>query len=1010
MLAPGSDPYQTGSEVMFSVIGLVALIHPSVEEGPLRFGRDVRPILSEHCFECHGPDGAQRQADLRLDVAESFGERRTSGLPLVRPGDVAGSELARRITHASADERMPPADFRHELDAEELSILLRWIEEGAEWEGHWAYQSIQEPSSDTVLAPGTIDAHLRRSWSVAGLEPQPRADRSTLVRRAALDLTGLPPSPEMLERVQGVDFDLAWGELVDELLASPHHAERLAQFWLDLVRYADTVGYHGDQAWRVWPYRDWVIESFEQNMPFDRFTVAQVAGDLLPGSTLEDKVASTYLRLNMVTFEGGSQPKEFLLKYQADRVRNVSGTWLGSTMGCAECHDHKFDPTTTRDFYSLAAFFADIQEQGVYTRFQDGSVPPEMRVPSAEDTARLASFDVRIEEVEARIAGVDLEAERAAWEEGIRSELQGPPADHVWLEDSPPQGARVEGAWRWEDAPDGPQGSRVRLQEGAGIVQHFYHQAPEALVSQEGDRFFLHVWLDPEDPPETVMLQVHSGNWDHRAYWGADRISFGGIGSDQPGHRHEGDLPLPGAWARLEVDGERIGLAAGAVVDGLAFTQFGGRARWGRAGVLTASPGLLAAGASPELGAMVRLPRGERDEEKLRALFADRAPSLAPLRAERDGLVADRSSFDDSIPRTLAVVSGAPRETRIRPRGNWMDDSGPVVQPDVPHFLPGLPPREGRATRLDLARWLVAPDNPLTARVFVNRVWRLFFGYGLSRSVDDSGLQGEAPDHPELLDRLARDFIDSGWDVRALVRSMVTSEAYLARSVARTSVDGLDPENRLFGRQERWRLDGEFVRDLALATSGLLNPEVGGASVKPYQPAGYWRELNFPRRTWQHDQGDSLYRRGMYTFWCRTFLHPTMKAFDAPAREECTARRGQSNTPLQALALLGDPGFVEAARVLAERVLMLDVAGDRERMEQLYRIVLARPCTAEELEILLPLVSSQLEHFAANPEEARLLAAAGEAPVAGELDPVHVAAWSGITRTVLNLGEAITRR
>jgi len=999
------------------VIALLASLLPvaasGMDDATPQFQRDVRPILAEHCFQCHGPDSRKRKAELRLDRAD--------GQAVIVPGDPDASELVRRIHAADEDERMPPVGFGKPLSDADRDTLVRWIEAGAEWEGHWAYLELSRASSEDLdTAADPIDTLLDRRILERGVTPAPEADRRTLARRLHLDLLGLPPEPDEVQAFLDDEEPGAYERLVDRLLASPHYGERMATFWLDLVRYADTVGYHGDQEWRMWPYRDWVIQAFNQGMPFDQFTVEQLAGDLLPEPSLSQRVAAGYNRLNMVTFEGGSQAREFLAKYASDRVRTTAGAWLGSTMGCAECHDHKYDPFSTRDFYRFAAFFADIQEEGVYTRFQEGAVPPEMAVPSDSQEralAQLTSQAAWAERVlEARAE--ELAPARYEWESGMRRELAsgGEPADVTWVDDEQANGGQTEGRWDFIDAAAGPvhSGTKSRHQRGAGIVQHFFLGAPRAVRLSQSDQFFFWIWIDADEPPETVMLQLHSsGSWEHRAYWGADRISFGGIGTDGPNHLAQGPMPEAGSWVRLAVDPAHLGLAPGSLVDGMAFTQFGGRAYWDRAGVRSARSALVLDGPPPEV-VQALASAWERTPEQRRVLsghWRTVAPELDRERAELKRLELEVSGVEEQIPKMLATVSVAPHEVRVLRRGNWMDDGGEIVTPGVPEFLVDLDGGDARATRLDLARWLVSAENPLTARVLANRLWRLYFGEGLARSVDDYGVQGELPDHPELLDRLAADLVDSGWDVKGFVRRLVTTRAYRRSSQPLAELVAADPENRLFARQNRRRLEAEWIRDMALVASGLLVREVGGPSVKPYQPAGYWAQLNFPVRTWQRDSGEALYRRGLYTFWCRTFLHPTLRAFDAPAREECTARRGDSNTPVQALALLNDPAFVEAARVLAQRVLSEGGETDVERLEWAFARVLSRSPHADEAAVLMELLEGHRRAYASDGEAAAALANEGDAPdPSSSLERAELAAWVSVTRSLLNLGEAISRR
>ena len=972
------------------------------------FDREVRPLLSDRCFECHGPDARAREAGLRLDSREGLlGEDGAAGV--VVPGAPEESLLVQRITAPDPLDRMPPPGSRHELAADEIELLQRWIEQGAAWEGHWAWTPprVTDPQLD-------VDALVEAELAAAGLRPRTPTDLRTLVRRLSWDLTGLPARIEDLRRLESGALGLEG--YVDQLLASPHYGERMAQHWLDLVRYADTVGYHGDQEWTVWPYRDWVVRAFNENMPFDRFTVEQLAGDLLPEPTMGQRVAASYNRLNMVTFEGGSQPKEFLLKYAADRVRNYSSIWLGSTVGCAECHDHKFDPYTTADFYSLSAFFADIDEVGVYGNFQGRKVPPEMRVAYADQRARLEELEAALRGTEAAATSWtdELHGARAAWETELVERAQvGSAEELAWIATEQGNGGRTEGAWRWTDAVRHGD-LRTREQRGGETVQHFFHGASRRLSVAAGDTLFAWVLIDPEDPPEQLMLQFHrDGTWEHRAWWGADRIPFGPRGQDVPAHRRQGDLPTAGEWVRLEVDPATVGLLEGSAIDGMAFTQFGGRVHWAEAGVETRVGELALSGVPPATLAALLAVGSERTEEG-RALLDERffatTPLLQDARAARDAARATHAAFDGTLPRMIATVSVEPREVRVRPRGNWMDDSGPVVAPAVPAFLPqGDFPTDRRATRLDLARWTVSDANPLAARAFVNRIWRLLFGAGLAPDPQDLGTQGGRPSHPELLDGLALEFVSSGWDVKALVRRLVLTRAYQRSSLVTPELDELDPFNRLLARQGRFRLDAEFVRDGALAASGLLRGAIGGPSVKPYQPEGYWAQLNFPLRRWRADEGEGLHRRSLYTFWCRTFTHPAMLAFDAPSREECVSARNRANTPQQALVLLNDPEFVEAARVLAQDLLGERGTADEVRLERLFERVLTRGPRAAERAVVLELLAAERARYAADLDAARALVGVGRAPRLEGLDPAELAAWTQAARLVLNTGEAVTR-
>jgi len=782
---------------------------------PVSFNEDIRPILSENCFFCHGPDPSHREADLRLDTeAGALGD--LGGYAALVPGDRQESELWLRIN--DADDLMPPVNSHKTLSREEIEMIGRWIDQGGGYETHWAYVVPQRPELPAVSDPdwpiNAIDHFVLARLDQAQVAPSPEADRRTLLRRVTYDLTGLPPTPEQVASFMNDPSPQAYERYVDELLQSPAYGEHLAVWWLDLVRFADTIGLHSDTPRDVWPYRDWVIRSLNENMPFDRFTTMQIAGDLMQDDpTIDLLVASAYNRLNLTTVEGGAQAKEYQAIYNADRVANFSDVWLGSSVGCAQCHDHKFDPFTTRDFYSLAAFFGDLNQAAVGQESgYAGNYPPFVFVPQNEEQAQLIA-----ENEAAYQQMIDEHPEAALLEEHIAS--RGP-----------------TGPLQGQEMPE-------------------YHQAFRELLNQRNEL--------AKQVPIVVVSR---------------------------------DLPES-------------------------------------------------------------------------------------------------------------------RTVRILPRGNWQDESGEVVLPATPSFLGGpATSEEGpRLTRLDLAQWVVAEDNPLPARVVVNRLWGRYLGSLISANPVDLGSQGQAPTHPLLLDWMAMEFRESDWDMRHMIRLIVTSRTYRQSADARADLAQIDPKNiRLFARQSAMRLSAEEIRDQALLVSGLLERRIGGPSVFPYQPEGHWEPLNFPRRNYPTSRGADLYRRGLYTWVQRTFPHPMMVAFDASSREVCTGQRITSTTPLQSLTLLNGPVFVESARVLAQRLIQHDEA-DSARLEQLYLVVLSREPRPSERQTLLTLLESQRSHFAAAPQDATLLSASGQAPQADGLDPVEVAAWTSVCRVVLNLHETITR-
>lgn len=838
--------------VLAGVLALAPVTRAATGPAPVpdhvEFNRDVRPILSDKCFACHGPDASHRKGKLRLDLRDAALQREA-----FVPGQPGESELVARILSPHEDEVMPPPDSNKRLDAREKAVLQQWIREGAAYQKHWAY----EPPVKAAIPPGEngVDVLVARRLAVVGLSPSPEAGRHTLIRRLYADLLGLPPTPAEVAAFEQDTAPSAYTALVERVLANPHYGERMAQGWLDVVRFADTIGYHSDNPRNVWPYRDWVIRSFNANKRFDRFTLEQIAGDLLPDANQETRVGSAFNRLLLSTEEGGAQPKDYEARMMADRVRAIGTAWLGQTTGCAQCHDHKFDPISTRDFYALGAFFADVKEQPVGRR-EEG-----MLVTTPEQEARLAALDAAVAAARRQV-------------EAVRPELE-----------------RAQAEW-------------------AAALRDDSHRLAE---------------LDP-------------------------------------------GAKAPAAAQR------------------------------------TAREVLAAAKKEPAR-------RNARDRQALQTYFQTKAGP--PHRDRLEALAnaeRDRKAYYDELPKCLVTESTSEkRVVRLLPRGNWMDESGEVMQPALPRFLVPAAESGRELNRLDLARWLVARDNPLTARTVVNRLWKQFFGTGLSRVLEDLGAQGEVPPNGPLLDWLACEFMDRGWDVKHLVRTVVTSRTYRQVSTATPAQFAADPDNREHARQSRFRVDAELVRDYALAVTGRLVPAIGGPSIKPYQPDGYWDNLNFPTREYVRDRGDAQYRRGLYVWWQRTFLHPSLLAFDAPSREECVAERNRSNLPQQALVLLNDPTYVEAARVLAARILTGGGRDDAQRFEQAWQWTLQRAPRPEEIATAGALLAGHRRSYQADPAPARALLATGDTPVPAGVDPVELAAWTHVARVLLNLHEFITR-
>ena len=1003
----------------------------------VKFNRDIRPILSDKCYACHGPDEGQRQGGgddgLRFDV-ETNAKSDLGGYSAIIPGKIDDSELVRRILSDDQDEVMPPPEHNKNLTPVEIQLLKDWISQGAKWSGHWSYEPL---NSSADRSGNWIDKLVQAELSSDGISASAKAKDHILNRRVFFDLVGLPPSKDELNAFSKDASKDAWEHQVDRLLASPHFGERMAIYWLDLVRYADTVGYHGDQDVSVSPYRDYVINAFNSNMPFDQFTREQLAGDLLTSPTQSQLIASGYNKLGMMSAEGGAQPKEYLTKYASDRVRTASTVWLGSTLGCAECHNHKFDPFTQKDFYQFASFFADIKERGLYAGAnRDGAWGPSVKVADEKLDGLLKAIDNRLAEMQNTYESTDVnqsfqqwvtkqEPANTAWTPMVPSSMSAlhgaklaVQPDHSILASGPGQETNTYSV-TLQDQTDKLNGIRIEVlphdslpKKGpgrAGNGNFVISEVKVHTVDAEGKRTPLKLvnakasfeQADGNSNPYKGWKAIAAIDGDTKgATWGWAVMPQAGKSNSWIA---ELETPLqPEAPTTLIVEIEQNHTNVGHTLGCFRLS--------GTNGKVALDPKLEL---PAEIQAIFAIDTDLRSDEQLAKLLAHYrtiSPQLADVRSKIEATKKERTNTENAHTRSSLITQAvAPREMRVLPRGNWMDMTGEIVTPNVPHFLPQIETQDERINRLDLANWLTAKNNPLTARVFVNRLWKLFFGTGLSKVLDDIGSQGEYPSHPELLDALAQEFIESGWNIKHMVRLIVTSQTYQQSSLPRPKLADTDPFNRRLARQSRYRLDAELIRDNALAVSGLLVDEIGGRSVKPYQPAGLLRHLNFPRRTYKQDAGSEQYRRGVYTHWQRQFLHPAMKSFDAPAREECTAERPRSNTPLAALVLLNDPSYVEAARVFAEQILASEMTTDEERVTQATRQALSRDPNEQEIKILTSLMQQQRAHYQSHPEAAKELIAVGLAPVNDSLDPVETATLLSATRAIMNMHEFITR-
>jgi hypothetical protein len=1033
---------------------LAAALWTATGNAQVRFNRDIRPIMAETCFRCHGPDKSSRMAGMRLDLRDEALKPNRNGVTPIVPGDPEKSAIVARVFAKDA-RIMPPAFAHKELSAAQKETIRQWVAEGAPYEGHWVYQPVQRPA---VSADGNpIDAFIRERLGHEGLKPSPEADRRTLARRVTLDLTGIPPTPEDITAFQKDSSPNAYEKLVDRLMASPRYAEQQTMRWLDVVRYADTCGFHGDNAFPAWPYRDYVLHSFRDNKPFDEFTREQLAGDLMPNATVEQRVASAYNRLNRTSAEGGLQPKEYLAKYGADRVRTVAAVWMGGTLGCAECHDHKFDPFSQRDFYSMKGFFADIKETGLVPDRGKEAWGAQLMLPTPEQQKKLDQLKRALEDAKLRLSEKmkSLEPRRAEWEKQIL-EAYGA-GDLAWRVQRPATAKSANGAV-------------LTIYNDKEVDYTSYEGGSLSGSRGPGNGLIIASGPNPDNETYTVTMQPGAGTWKQlglevvmdeslpglRVARGADRLVITELEVDAGKHK----VPFVTGASNLSnqaseylpagaIDGDpKTGWAINAyneTTKAYLALRFAKPLETNAGSVLTvrirqdsemrrATMGRfrLALSASEfswptaEKGKEIpdsvlralRVAEDKRTDAQKTAIAAHfqwaapeaQADVAAVAKCEQAAAV-----MESSIPRVMVSEAVTPADARILPRGNWMDDSGEIVTPAIPGFLGKLDTGGRRATRLDLANWLVSANNPLTARVTVNRLWRQFFGMGLSKVLDDLGSQGEWPTHPELLDWLAAEFVQPAyqvhgahvWDVKHLIRTIVTSQTYRQSSMSTAELDERDPDNRLLARQSRFRVEAEVVRDVALSVSGLLVEKFGGPSAKPYEPDGYLATLNFPKREYAASHGDDLYRRGVYTFWQRSFLHPSLLTFDAPTREECTINRVNSNTPLQALVLLNDPIYVEAARVFAQNILQHGRDWN-VRVDWAFERAVGRTPVAEERSALNKLYADNLAQFRRSQADARALLHEGEAPVAN-LPAAELAAMTTVARAILNMHETITR-
>jgi mono/diheme cytochrome c family protein len=1010
------------------------------------FIRDIRPILSEHCFSCHGPDEATRESGLRFDQREGALQAAKSGLHAIVPGHPDQSEALLRLTDEL--DPMPPVETGKRLTSAQQAQFRAWIAAGAPYEQHWSLQApaANDPPAvrDRTWPTNPIDAFILSRLEAEGLAPAQPADPATLLRRVSFDLTGLPPSPTELAAFLADSRPDAYQRAVDRLLASPTFGERMAVDWLDAARYADSNGFFRDNTRQIWLWRDWVIAAFNRNQPFDAFTIEQIAGDLLPHPTLEQRIATGFNRNHMVTGETGVIDEEYRVEYVADRLETTGNLWLGLTLGCARCHDHKYDPISQREYYQLFAFFNTGVEKGLVN---PDDPPPVLEVPTPRQRSALSEAASRARKAEAELQqSLKPDAERLdQWEVSLRTEGPGPRRESSAHDAAE---ATLDGA---EEPTRYPRLVGPRRHEGGVVGQALALDGPQHLefspdLPIRADRpWTIGFWLNP-GAPSIGILRKRTQDRGLDVHWSRGRLEVSlRHSSSQDALRLRSAAVLKRAeWShlvlaydgtsraaglRLFVDGRVIPVevlqdALSGTAESAGSLDFGvsgkGERFYGLIDEIYVLPDTLSAEDvrswywSERLVGVLRVAADQRDSwqrDVMQRGFVEMVgtPQQHEHLEQLERARTDLATLRAQVPRTLVMQDSSPqRATHVLRRGAY-DQPAEPVQPGVPAVLPSLPPG-APLNRLTLARWLVRPDHPLTSRVTVNRLWLQCFGEGLVETVGDFGSQGSLPSHPELLDWLARYFVDSGWNTKQLLRLIVTSATYRQSSVPTTEKLQRDPTNRLLARGPRFRLSAEMLRDQSLAVSGLLVPKIGGPPVRPPQPPGIWEAVSYNGElSYEPDRGEGRWRRSLYSYWKRTAPPPSIQAFDSPTRETCTLRRPRTNTPLQALALLNDETQVEAARVLAASVLQRNGL-PASRLEVLFARATGRGPSESERATLERLLRLQLRRFAEHPSLARELNGIGEAAHGHDLAVDELAAWTLVAQTVLNLDEVITRR
>ena len=1051
-------------QLAFTFLLFLSLATSASAADKLEYNRDIRPILAENCFACHGPDSAARKADLRLDRREVAMESTA-----IVTGSPEKSELVKRILSADADERMPPPETKKELTAAQKETLRRWIAEGAEYQPHWSFIAPKRPQLPAVKngawVRNPMDAFVLARLEAMGLSPAPEADKRTLARRLSLDITGLPPAPELVEKFVSDSDPNAYEKLIDELMQSKHWGEHRARYWLDAARYADTNGIHFDNFRENWAYRDWLIGAFNRNLPFDQFTTEQLAGDLLPNRTLDQQIASGFNRCNITTNEGGTIPEEYLVLYDRDRTETTSQVWLGLTTGCAVCHDHKFDPLTQKEFYELAAFFNNTTQAAMDGNIKD--TPPIVPVPRAEDRPRLTALEKELTDsraaVEARKTAAKGDYDAWLASANVESLVKSLPTRDLYLSaplnegdgkttkiqiENQEQAVPLTDSVKWQP---GASGGKAVQTQGTGF------ELASAADFEKDQPFSVSAWImiPPNDSQGAICSRMDNTKdyrgWD---FWVQARRVGTHIVNTWPGDALKvvaAEQVPANQWTHVTVTYDGSGKASGVKV------FYNGQPQ---------KTNVEADKLQNTIRTTVPFKLGQRNtSEPLSGLTIQDLriykQSLTPAEIESLAKVsrfagiltkaadqrtdAEKSelyqwwlgAFDKSFQDATSKVSSLEKEqAAIKARGTVAhvmqekpeepgafvlfrgeyDKRRDPVKAGTPGFLPPFP--EGASkNRLGLAQWLLREDHPLTARVTVNRFWQEVFGTGLVRTSGDFGVSGELPSNAELLDWLAVEFRSPAdgsapWDIKRFFKQILMSNTYRQAAIATPEKLDKDADNRNFSRGPRFRMDGEMIRDYALAATGVLVPKIGGPSVKPYQPEGVWEAvamIGSNTRDYKPDTGENLYRRSLYTFWKRSAPPASMEIFGAPNRETCTVRRERTNTPLQALVTLNDVQFIEAARHLAQTALKSGGSKDDERLDFVARRLLARPFRAEELPVVQTSLAELQKFYAAHADDAKKLISEGESKADASLDPTSLAAWTMLVNELMNLDEVLNK-